>query len=141
MTITREDLPKVSYPAEKKVIRYGVKIPFQVNENGGIKIVSGRELDDQDIISNFLDTSNKNAFMQNLVNFSSYTFKPNKSEIVASIIKDARLIFEKYEKQHRFKLVEESISVDVLGNIVAISLSYESLENNTINNLQFGIEV
>ena len=139
MAIERIDQTKNSYPVKPNVVRYGIKIPFQANENGGIKTITGRELDDQDIISNFLDISNKNAFMQNKRNFTTYIFKAVKSKILASIVRDARLIFDEYEKQHRFKLVNGSIDVQTVDSILVLSLSYENLENNTLNDLTFGL--
>lgn len=131
-TILDEDLK--SYIPKKDYIRKGISIPFEINESGKISLSTGKELDEQGILINLLDTNNDNAFLQ-IESYESYIFKQNNGDIQSAITDKLVKIFNMFEDQHRMKLILNSVQVQQVDEFVYVSFDYYNYETDQINNI------
>lgn len=112
----------------------GLKIPVQVLPTGGTATVDGPENDDKIIIMALGDDTNENPWMQDIGLGPQPVFGINDQLARTTIAIKIRSIFEAFEEQRRYKLVEGSfnwIGPDDLGGSegeLILEFKYVSLE-------------
>jgi len=109
----------------------GLAIPVGVGPGGGAAVVSGDDNDRKIIRTALLDDSNENAFQQNpglgLTPIFDISDTVSKSRIMSRLVS----IFQKFEAQKRYKLVQGSVNwaTTALGELV-LSFVYWNMESD-----------
>jgi len=88
----------------------GLSIPVGVNTSGSASTVKG-DAQDQKIISIALSSDeNHNAFQQDIGLGDIAVFKMADLRTQAEVLRRVRTIFTYFEDQHRFRLMEETVT-------------------------------
>jgi len=87
----------------------GLAVPMKANKAGGIARVTGDENDTKIIRIALTDGDNDNAFQQDFTLGQSMIFDLNDATLRARITMRVIRIFERFEKQNRFKLFADTM--------------------------------
>ena len=88
----------------------GLDIPVGVNSSGSAATLTGDEQDKKIISLALGSDENENAFQQDIGLGNLAIFKSNDQRTRTEVIRRIKVIFEFFESQHRFKLIEDSIT-------------------------------
>lgn len=112
----------------------GFAIPVQVSAGGSISLSSGDENDMKIIRIALSDGDNENAYQQNVTLGNAHVFDLNDSSARSRISGKIETIFEKFEDQHRFKLLGETLEWIEKEGELKLNFSYLCLESDQVKN-------
>lgn len=108
----------------------GLKIPVGVNPMGGIAKVTGDDNAIQAIKTALTDCENEHAFQQELGLGAGMVFASNDMRLRAVILRRVRGIFNEFQKEKRFKLLEETIKWSEGDGELVLEFRYMDLESD-----------
>lgn len=114
----------------------GLTIPVTVSSNGGFAMSSGSDHDNDIIAAALASDENDNSFQQNLGVGEQAIFDINDELSRASILTRLRAVFNRFETQKRYKLLENSIRwMDQEGEQILVC-QYVNLETDQLQDFQ-----
>ena len=110
----------------------GLKVPIGVNSSGGMARVSGDENNTKIIKLGLSDTDNENAFQQNLGIGTEMIFELNDERVTGLLEDKIDELFESFEVQKRFKLLDDTIewSTNEAKQELFLKFRYMDLESD-----------
>jgi hypothetical protein len=115
----------------------GLKVPFSINSRGGLETVTGDENDQQTIMLYLASGENENAFQQDITLGIDMIFNVDNELIRSKIITTIVEIFEKLERQKRFKLLKNTFKWNSEDGESALSFRYLNLESDEPNTYEY----
>jgi len=120
----------------------GLALPIKVNSSGGSLLIEGSDNDNKIVLLALGETENENAFQQGIGLGASMIFRINDSGLRGIVIAKVREIFNKFKRELRYELVENSLrwidssSGEVEQGEAVLELRYLSKEANELRLLQ-----
>jgi hypothetical protein len=114
----------------------GLALPVRANGSGGFLLASGNDQDSNVIKLALADTSNENAFQQNIGLGLSMIFDINDPGSRASVIARLRSVFKRFERLKRFKLLENTLDWSDREGETVLAFKYINLETDEVQNFQ-----
>ena len=108
----------------------GLKIPVGVNAMGGVALLEGDDDAMQAIKIALTDCESENAFQQDLGLGSGMVFANNDSMLRARILNNLRSIFNQFQKEKRFKLLENTIKWKDAEGELTLEFRYLNMESD-----------
>lgn len=115
----------------------GFKLPIGVNQSGGMATVDGDDNDRKIIKTALTDDENENAFQQNVGLGDEIVFDFNDPRTRARIGRRIREVFEVFEAEERFKLLENTISWDTISDTQELVLKFKYLNLESDKETEF----
>lgn len=114
----------------------GLAIPVRVSSSGGFAKSSGEDHDKDIIWAALGSDENENAFQQDLGLGDAMIFEINDQEFRAKMSERLRVIFARFERLKRYRLLEETIDwTDVPGEQI-VFFKYVNLESDKVQDFQ-----
>jgi hypothetical protein len=111
-------------------------LPVGVNRRGGIRTVVG-DANDVKILSTALsDNQNEHAYQQDPGLGGEMIFAINDHAVRGIIIQRLRDVFADFERQHRYKLIEDSASWSQDGGELHLSFDYFNIESDELRHFR-----
>lgn len=110
----------------------GLSLPVGVNKTGSAAMVDGEDNNYKIISIALSDCDNDHAFQQDIGLGADMIFSVNDPISTGKILSRIDAIFEKFEAQHRFKLLKDSIRWRQNGGDLTMSFDYHDLESDEI---------
>jgi len=108
----------------------GFSIPVRANASGGIALSKGDANDAKIIRIALADGDNNNAFQQGVTVNQTVIFDLNDSSSRARVAGNIEDIFEKFEKDKRFKLLEDTMDWGENEGELLLEFKYLCLESD-----------
>lgn len=106
----------------------GLKLPVGVNKAGGTAMVDGEANNKKVLFSALGDCGNESAFQQDLGIPLDIVFDVNDSARQPLVLRRIREIFAQFETAKRFKLVQDSVTIEGVGEELRLELKYIDIE-------------
>lgn len=108
----------------------GLKLPMGVDATGGTAMVEGEDDNRQIIMTALSDCDNEHAFQQDLGLGADMIFDISDPAERARILRRVRMIFDRFEAQHRFRLLTDTIRWSVDGGDLTLEFLYHDIESD-----------
>lgn len=114
----------------KGLKRRGLRIPMGVNADGRGATVVDREQDDKIINTALAGNDNANAFQQDRGLGQGMVFDPADASTRGRILSRLREVFNEFEIQKRYRLLEDTIGWEEAEGELILSFTYHNLETD-----------
>ena len=115
----------------------GLDLPIRVSPRGGVLLSEGSENDNKIVLLALGETDNDNAFQQDIGLGASMIFRNNDIALRGIVLAKVRSIFDKFKRELRYELVENSLRwTSVKEGEAILELRYISKEANEVRLLQ-----
>lgn len=112
------------------MISKGLRLPVGVDATGGTAMVDGETANRQIIMTALSDCDSENAFQQDLGVGSDMVFDISDPTARAKTLQKLRLIFDKFEAEHRFRLLPETARWTVDQGELTLEFMYHDIESD-----------
>lgn len=119
-------------PSPQQSGRGDLALPIRADPNGRLATVTGDALASQTISTALRDGSNENAFRYQRALGEAMIFDVNDEVVRAKIIVRLRDIFAGFEREKRFRLLQESLKWASVGPELVLSFQYLDLETSSL---------
>ena len=108
----------------------GLRVPVGVDQSGGCALVEGEENDRKAIWLALSDCENNHAFQQDLGVGTEMVFAINDAGTQAVILQKLIEIFARFERQDRYRLVQNSVRWSQVEGELILEFKYRNLETD-----------
>lgn len=116
--------------ARSDLPRRGVDIPVGVNKRGSTRTVTSDDNDRKIISTALSDNANEHAYQQDPGLGASFIFDVNDEAVRGLIIQRLRDVFADFQRENRYRLIEESASWTQDGGVLILAFDYLNIESD-----------
>lgn len=110
----------------------GLQIPVGVNKSGGANVVDGEANNRKILFTSLSDCGNESAFQQDLGIPLDVIFDINDAAREPLVLRRIREIFDRFNVEKRFKLIEDSVTIQGQGQELRLELKYIDIEADEV---------
>ena len=120
----------------------GLRIPIGANPGGGLATVDSDENDRKIIRTALSSDDNENAFQQNIGLGEEMIFSLADPTSRAKIVRKINEIFQRFEAQKRYRLVDGTVRwrEDSAKQTTSVSFKYLNLESDRVEDFNTGFD-
>ena len=120
--------------------RVGLAVPFGSNKSGGLLRFVGENNDTKTIVLALMSEESENAFQQPTDPIEASIFEVSDPASIAIIRRKLDLIFAEFEREHRFRLLPETLdTIDDGEGGLQFYFKYINLESDQIQELSLTV--